>query len=91
MLWLIHPRRLRVGRKGEPLEMAERLNPQPEPPATRHAAIPVELLKQYKEDLRIVRSPINGVIMAPESMLGELKQILKDKYAVLIVEKSEIR
>jgi len=91
MLWLIHPQRLRVGRKGEPLEMAERLNPQPEPPATRHAAIPVELLKQYKEDLRIVRSPINGVIMAPESMLGELKQILKDKYAVLLVEKSEIR
>ena len=70
--------------------MAERLNPQPEPPAT-HLAIPIELLKQYKEDLRIVRGPINGVIMAPDWMLGELKQLLKDKYAVVLVEKSAIR
>ena len=70
--------------------MAERLNPQPEPPVTKLAAIPVELLKQYKEDLRVVRGPIAGIIMAPEALLGELKQVLKDKYAVLIVEKSEV-
>lgn len=70
--------------------MPERFNPQPEPPG-RPVAIPAELLKQYREDLRIIRGPINGVIMAPEAMLGELKQLLKDKYAVVLVDKSEIR